>query len=84
MVSRRQVASSPSRSTHLRSPLRARFWIIDRVCPRNFGFGFKLCMLVFKWTGGEIQSFAYITICIDFELIRSILYSVQLLLISLT
>jgi hypothetical protein len=53
MVSRRQVASITSRSTHLRSPLRAHFWIIDRVCPRNFGFGFKPYMLVCKWTGGD-------------------------------
>ena len=55
MVSRRQVASITSRSPHLRSPLCAHFWIIDQVYPRNFGFGFKPCMLVCKRTGGDFS-----------------------------
>ena len=58
MVSRRQVTSSTSWSTLLSPTLRAHFWIINRVCPWTFGFGFKPCMLVCKWNGGDFFFFS--------------------------
>ena len=70
MVSRRQVASNTSRSFHLSSPLCAHLWIIDRVCPRTFGFGFKPRMLVCKWNGGNFLIIRHISL---FVLISSLL-----------
>ena len=84
MVSGRQVTSSTSWSTLLSPTLRPHFWIINRVCPWTFGFGFKPCMLVCKWNGGEFFFFFFFFFSTESFALHQITFWFCILMLKLT